>query len=173
MYFNVIFTFCFSSLHDDSIWTTTFQSLYIYIYIYASHMLLVSRHVYCSLDLLFFIMITITFVASLLLGCIDSLLPSLTYLINNSLQSATLPSEFCKRNTSLIPSNLKNNRHVLNLPCPSKLLKQVILQLTEHVNKNNLTHTVRSAYRSGHSMGTVRLRVSWPSPILMLLFCHY
>ena len=53
---------------------------------------------------------------------------------------------------------LKNNRHVLNLPCPSKLLKQVILQLTEHVN-NNLTHTFRSVYRSGHSMETARLRV--------------
>ena len=59
----------------------------------------------------------------------------------------------------LDPNQFKNNRHVLNLPCPSKLLKQVILQLTEHVNKNNLTHTVRSAYRSGHSMETARLRV--------------
>ena len=47
----------------------------------------------------------------------------------------------------------------MNLPFPSKLLKQVILQLTEHVNKNNLTHTVLSAYRSGHSMETARLRV--------------
>ena len=39
-------------------------------------------------------MITITIVASLLLGCIDSLLPALIYLINNSPQSATLPSVF-------------------------------------------------------------------------------
>ena len=47
----------------------------------------------------------------------------------------------------------------MNLPFPSKLLKQVILQLAEHVNTKNLTHTFRSAYRSGHSMETERLRV--------------
>ena len=107
----------------------------------------------------------ITIVASLLLRCIHSLLPSLTYLINNSLQSATLPSEFktslggknMQKKHILDPNQLKNNPH--NLPFPSKLLKPVILQLTEHVNKNSLTHTVRSVYRSGHSMETASLRV--------------
>ena len=105
-------------------------------------------------------MITITIVASLLLGCIDSLLPSLTYLINSSLQSATLPSEFKtilrkKKNLQkqiLDPNQFKNNRHVLNLPCLSKAA------VTSYQQQHPHTHlSVRLSF--GHSMETARLRV--------------
>ena len=101
-----------------------------------------------------------------MLECTDSLLPSLTYLINHSLQSATFPSEL---KTSLVkpllkkqidPNQLKNYRPVSNLPFLSKLLEEVVLSfLREHLNNNKLTYNFLSAYRLGHSTETALLRV--------------
>ena len=95
---------------------------------------------------------------SLLLECTDSLLPSLTYLINHFLQSATFPSEFktlvkpLLKKHNLNPNQLKNYRPVLNLPFLSKLLEKIVLsQLTEHLNKNKLGYIFQSAYRHGDS----------------------
>ena len=97
---------------------------------------------------------------SLLLMCIDSLLTSLTYLINNFLQSTTFLSEFktslvkpLPKNHNLDPSRLKNYRQVSNFPFLSKL------QGSRPFNKNKLTYTFQSAYRYGHSTETALLRV--------------
>ena len=112
----------------------------------------------------------ITIVASLLLGCIDSLLPSLTYLINNSLQSATLPSEFntlggkkekktLQKKHILDPKQFRNNRHVLNLPCLSKAA-ETSYSTTNRTCEQQHPHTHLSVRLSfGHSMETARLRV--------------
>ena len=109
---------------------------------------------------------------SLLLMCIDSLLTSLTYLINNSVQSATFPSEFktlvkpLLKKHNLNPNQLKNYRPVLNLPFLSKLLEKIVLsQLTEHLNKNKLGYIFQSAYRHGDSTS---LCAQWPPCSLWL-----
>ena len=93
----------------------------------------------CELDL---------FPTSLLLECIDSLLPFLMYLISKSLQSGSFHSDFkiafvkpLLKKQIHDPHQLKNYRPVSNLLFLSKLLgKKVLSQLTEHLKKNKLTY---------------------------------
>ena len=89
----------------------------------------------------------------------DLLLPALTNIINRSLLSGEVPSEFKTdvvkpplTKASLDPNQMKNYRPVSNLPFLSKILEKVVLmQLTNHLTSNYLTHKFQSAYRAGHS----------------------
>ena len=105
--------------------------------------------------------------ASLLYENTDLLLPALTNVINRSLLSGEVPSEFkaavvkpVLKKTSLDPNQMKNCRPVSNLPFLSKILEKVVLrQLTNHLTSNYLTRKFQSAYRAGHSTETALLRI--------------
>ena len=85
--------------------------------------------------------------------------------LNSILWKKKKKKEILQKKQILHPNQFKNNRHVLNLPFPSKLLKQVILQLTQHMNNNNLTHvSVRLSFRPQHG-DSASPCFSWPSPI--------
>jgi len=98
---------------------------------------------------------------------LDPILPSLTHLINRSLATGTMPSEYKHaivtpliKKPSLPPDNLKNYRPVSNLPYLSKIIEKVVaFQLNEHLSTNNIGEKFQSAYRKYHSTETATLRV--------------
>ena len=76
------------------------------------------------------------------------LFPALTNIINRLLVSGEVPSEFkttvvkpLLKKVSLDPNQMKNYCPVSNLPFLSKILgKVVLMQLTNHLTSNHLTH---------------------------------
>ena len=104
---------------------------------------------------------------SLLLECLDPILPSLTDVINTSLSSGEFPSFYktaivkpLLKKPTLDHNDLKNYRPVSNLPFMSKILEKVVLsQLVSHLNSNSLFSNVQSAYRPRHSTETTLLKV--------------
>ena len=85
---------------------------------------------------------------SLLYDCIDGIVPMLTYVLNVSIASGTVPNSIKKaivkpiwKKASLDPNVLKNLRPISNLPFVSKLLERIVLsQLLNHLEQNNLWH---------------------------------
>ena len=113
----------------------------------------------CSLDLL---------LTSLFVECLEQLLPSVTVVINQSLQTGVFPSVFKKaivkpllKKPSLDPNSLKNYRPISNLSFLSKKATEriVLSQLSAYLNANNLFPTSQSAYRPGHSTETALLNM--------------
>ena len=92
---------------------------------------------------------------SLLLECLDTVLPTMTSIINDSLKSGDFPSIYKSamvtpllKKPSLDPSDIKNYRPVSNLSFMSKILEKVVVsQLMSHLNRHNLFSTFQSAYR--------------------------
>ena len=107
------------------------------------------------------------FPTPLLLECLDSLLPCITAVFNNSLISGVFPSVYKSalvkpllKKMSLDPDDLKNYRPVSNLSFLSKVLERIVLsQLSEHLNHNNLLSPLQSAHRPNHSTETALLRI--------------
>ena len=107
------------------------------------------------------------FPTPLLLECLDSLLPCITAVFNNSLVSGVFPSVYKSalvkpllKKMSLDPDDLKNYRPVSNVSFLSKVLERIVLsQLNEHLNHNNLLSPLQSAYRPNHSTETALLRI--------------
>ena len=105
------------------------------------------------------------FPTPLLLECLDSLLPCITAVFNNSLVSGVFPSKSALvkpllRKMSLDPDDLKNYRPVSDLSFLSKVLERIVLsQLNEHLNHNNLLSPLQSAYRPNHSTETALLSI--------------
>ena len=103
----------------------------------------------------------------LLLECLDSLLPCITAVFNNSLVSGVFPSVYkpalvksLLKKMSLNYDDLKNYRLVSNLSFLSKVLETIVLsQLNEHLNHNNLLSPLQSAYRPNHSTETALLMI--------------
>ena len=106
---------------------------------------------------------------SLVVECMDVLLPVITLIINLSLQSGHFP-EIWKEAivTPLLkkcgsdPSNFKNLRPVSNLSYISKLTESAVAdQIQLHLAKNNLYPVFQSAYtcRKLHSMETALVKV--------------
>ena len=104
---------------------------------------------------------------SLLYENLDLLLPALTNIINRSLLSGEIPSEFkttvvkpLLRKACLDPNQMENYCPVSNLLFLSKILEKVVLmQLTSHLTSNHLTHKFQSAYCAGHSTETALLGI--------------
>ena len=105
--------------------------------------------------------------SSLLSAVIKDLLPYITAIVNESLSSGRFPSVFktavvrpLLKKPSLDAENLKNYRPVSNLPFLSKIIEKVVLlQLHNHLHRNNLLYPLQSAYRSGHSTETALLKI--------------
>jgi exonuclease III len=103
----------------------------------------------------------------LLYDNLDTLLPTVTQIINTSLVSGSVPADLktavvkpLLKKPSLDRNELKNFRPVSNLPFLSKILEKVVLcQLLSHLDSNNLCNPFQSAYRAGRSTETVLLRV--------------
>ena len=118
-----------------------------------------SRPTTCSLD---------PIPTSLLVECIDLLLPIFTNIINESLLSGIFPTT-CKnavvkpllKKAGLDHKNFKNYRPVSNLSFFSKVIEKVVLkQIYEYLNTNSLLSPNQSAYRPCHSTETALLKVT-------------
>ena len=104
---------------------------------------------------------------SLLKQLVDTLLPSILEIINDSLTSGMVQSAFkvaqvvpMIKKPSLDPSALANYRPVSNLPFVSKVLERVInQQLSAYLTENALHEPMQSAYRKHHSTETALVRV--------------
>ena len=103
----------------------------------------------------------------LLKNCLIELLPMITTIVNLSLQTASFPKVLktalvrpLLKKTSLDPDVLGNYRPVSNLSFLSKLIEKCShLQLTEHIEKNNLFPRLQSGYRKGHSCETAVIKI--------------
>ena len=104
---------------------------------------------------------------SLLVNCIDSILPFITKLVNESLRQSHVPVTLKEavvrpllKKPKLSREELKNYRPVSNLPYISKLLEKVVAsRLDNHLESNQLHEAKQSAYRSCHSTETALLKV--------------
>eukprot|EP00745_Piridium_sociabile_P027300 TRINITY_DN439_c0_g1_i27.p1 TRINITY_DN439_c0_g1~~TRINITY_DN439_c0_g1_i27.p1 ORF type:complete len:1128 (+),score=135.82 TRINITY_DN439_c0_g1_i27:139-3522(+) len=103
---------------------------------------------------------------TLMFDCLDSVLPFVTHVINDSLTSGVFPSLHKKavkpllKKPSLDQNELMNYRPVSNLPFLSKVIEKLVLsQLLDHISSNGLMDPFQSAYRMCHSTETALLRI--------------
>ena len=105
---------------------------------------------------------------SLLLECLDVILPTLTHIIDTSILSGQFPTNMktaivkpLLRKCSLDIDKLKNYRPVSNLSFMSKFFEEVVLQqLVDYLDNNNLLCTSQSVYRPHHSTETLLLKTA-------------
>ena len=103
---------------------------------------------------------------TLVIGCIDVLLPVITKIINSSLQSGVFAVQWkCALVSPLLKKPglellLKNYRPVSNLQYISKLTERAVFQQTHsHMSINSLYPELQSSYRQHHSTETALLKV--------------
>ena len=105
---------------------------------------------------------------SLLLECLDDILPTLTHVINTSILSGQFPTNMktaivkplLKKCSSDI-SKLENYRPVSNLSFISKIYEKIVLQqLVDYLDHNNLLCTSQFAYRPHHGTETLLLKTA-------------
>ncbi|KAL2086350.1 hypothetical protein ACEWY4_017409 [Coilia grayii] len=123
---------------------------------------------------------------SLLRDIAPTVVPAITFIMNSSLSSATVPSAFKQaritpllKKPTLNPAQVENHRPVSLLPFLSKTLERpVAKQVTNFLNQNGQLDPKQSGFRSGHSTETVLLsgtealrtaRAKGPSSVLILL----
>ena len=103
----------------------------------------------------------------LLKQCTEELLPLISAIINNSLESRVFPSQ-CKhtiirpllKKQGLDADDLKNYRTVSNLQFISKVLERVVDQrIDEHLYTHSLNDPLQSAYRKNHSTETATIKL--------------
>ena len=105
--------------------------------------------------------------SSLLICHIDSIIGSITDIINVSLSTGEVPSSFkhalvspLLKKANLDPEILKNYRPVSNLSFISKILEKVVChQINEHLYSNDLLERNQSAYRKKHNTETAILKI--------------
>ncbi len=103
----------------------------------------------------------------LLKRCVDTLLPVITSIINNSFRSGLFPLPLRQaviapliKKPTLNPDLLEHYRPVSNHPTLGKILEYpAVSRFKNHLQINNLTETYQSAYKSSHSTETALLRV--------------
>ena len=105
--------------------------------------------------------------SKLSIECLDSILPSLTDLLNSFLASGIFPQCFKSALVSAIlkkkcleHNDLNNYRPVSNICFIAKIPEKLVLsQVSSYLNSHNLYNTRQSAFRSGHSTETALLKV--------------
>ncbi|XP_072017007.1 uncharacterized protein [Amphiura filiformis] len=105
--------------------------------------------------------------SSLLKDCLESLLPSITHVVNMSLISGEMPQELkvarvvpLLKKSGLASEELNNYRPISNLKFMFKTIKKVAAsQLNSYLDENNLHAPMQSAYRKYHNTETALLRV--------------
>ena len=115
------------------------------------------------------------FPTAVLKQCLEELVPTLTFLINESFQSGYFPEGLKHSNISplikdskLDKDDLKNYRPIANLKFVAKTVERAaVSQIQKYVSEYHLQAKTQSAYRPSHSCETALLRVS--SDILMSL----
>ena len=105
--------------------------------------------------------------SKLLIECLDSILPSLTYIFNSSLASGFFPQ--CFKSALVTPilkkkcldhNDLNNYLPVSNLCFIAKILEKLVLsQVSSHLNYHNLHNACQSVFRPGRSTETALLKV--------------
>ena len=98
---------------------------------------------------------------------LDTLLPTLTNLVNRSLMTGTFPEELkhalvrpLLKKPSLDANILNNFRPVSNLAFISKVIERAVAsRLYDHMSANNLHEIFQSAFKPCHSTETALLRV--------------
>jgi hypothetical protein len=103
----------------------------------------------------------------LLKKCSQQLLPLLTHIVNVSIATGHVPSDFkCAQIRPLIKkigldqNNFKNYRPVSNLALISKVIEKVVAaRLDQHLMEHQLLEKFQSAYRAIHSTETALLKV--------------
>ena len=97
--------------------------------------------------------------------CIDILLPSLTKLVNLSLENGIFPNPFKQaivtpllKKSTLSKEDLKSYRPVSGLSFLSKLVERIVAaQIRSRMDSHDLGNTFQSAYKVGHSTETALL----------------
>ena len=105
--------------------------------------------------------------AHILKGCKSTLLPTLTRIINLSLQSACMPGQIKEavvrpklKKESLDFEEYSNFRPISNLKFVSKIIeKAVAVQVKNYITDNDLDESLQSAYTHLHSTETALLKV--------------
>ena len=105
--------------------------------------------------------------SKLLIEYLDSILPSITDLVNSSLASGIFPQ--CFKSALVTPilkkrcldhNDLDNYRPVSNLCFIAKILEKLVLShVSSCLNSHNPYNTCQSAYRPGHSTEVALLKV--------------
>ena len=98
---------------------------------------------------------------------INTLLPVIMFIINNSLRIGSFPSVLCEtvitpliKKPTLNPDLLKNYRPVSNLPTLGMILEYpAVSRFKQYFQINGLGETFQSAYESRHSTETALLKV--------------
>ena len=104
---------------------------------------------------------------SLVVGCLDVLLPVISQIINLSLSCRHFSEKWKEalvtpilKKPGLDPTQLNNLRPVSNLDFISKLTERAVFdQIHSHMSRFALYPTSQSAYRKGHSTETALLKV--------------
>ena len=103
----------------------------------------------------------------LLKDCLEALLPTITKLVNLSLEMSTMPNNLKRALvTPLLKKALldceifKHYRPISNLAFISKVVERIVaIRVREHMDINGLHELFQSAYKSLHSTETALLRV--------------
>ena len=104
---------------------------------------------------------------SLLLNCIEELLPIITFIVNESLQEGRFPHQLktaivkpCLKKHNLDCDMLQNYRPISNLAFLSKVIEKAVHeQLTEYLTINKLHAENQSGYRKYHSCETATIKI--------------
>ncbi len=105
--------------------------------------------------------------AKILQGCQTTLLPTITKINNESLQSSCMPEKLKEailkpklKKDSLEYEEYTNFRPISNLKFLSKVIEKIAAgQLLEHLTNNNLGEPFQSAYKRYHSAETALFKV--------------
>ena len=105
--------------------------------------------------------------ASFMKNCLNMLLPTITWMVNLSLSTGTMPEAL--KVAELVPTVKKPNadyeqfpnfRPISNLKMVSKVIeKMAAMQLMDHVTTHHLDEWFQSAYKLHHSTETTLVRV--------------
>ena len=105
--------------------------------------------------------------ASVIKDQIDTLLPIICEIVNNSLSSGSMEGAKLAHLTPLIKgksldsSDFKNYRPISNLSFIGKLIERVVLRrLNKHMTENNLNINHQSGYKKNHSTETLLIRIT-------------